>query len=129
MISRRKFLQGALGFTSAAILPAGVIMPIQPIKGFTAVDLYRHYMKEWQWDTPKIMMVEPFNFYPNPEDKWGTGIAEMAKEQQDQENQLYRAITDARNAMDRANVPQNDRVVWFPNDTLYRKFLEKNHVT
>lgn len=120
MISRRKFLQGALGFTSAAILPAGVIMPIKSEK---------IYIKKWYWDTPKIMRVEPFNFYPNPEDKWGTGIAEMAKEQQDQENQLYRAITDARNAMDRANVPQNDRVVWFPNDTLYRKFLEKYHVT
>ena len=125
MISRRKFLQGALGFASAAILPAGVIMPIKSEK---------IYLKEWVWGWPEIMRIEPFNFYPNPEDDNHVVFRDEAGEPREfpeiwQEDKLYDSIMKARKAMDEANVPQNDRIVRVPNNYLYRQFLEKNHVT
>ena len=118
MISRRKFLQGALGFASAAILPAGVIMPI---KG--------------KIEEPQIVRIEPFNFYPNPEDEhiYGSDINSVKFYDNDQverefpevwhDQALYDAITQARSAMDAANVPQEGRTIWLP------KYMEKPHVT
>ena len=105
MLSRRKFLQGALGFASAAIIPAGVIMPIQPIKGFTAFDLYRHYMKEWYWDGPAQDM----------RDHVHSGVPD----------DTIQAILDAQKALDEADVPQTDRIIWLPQQGIYIDNMEK----
>lgn len=113
MISRRKFLQGALGFTSAAILPAGVIMPIQPIKVLTP----KYF--DWYWDGP-----------------WPESLVSKLQPLQAEVNkELLDSIIEMGRILDEQDVPQNDRIVWLPsaegysNDHLYRKFLEKYHVT
>jgi len=110
VISRRKFLQGALGFASAAILPAGVIMPIKGEK---------IYIKEWRWGWPAVMRVEPFNFYPNPEDDGSQYIYGSDLDSERRYDQFYDDIIKAREAMDAADVPQTDRIIWLPQQGIY----------
>jgi hypothetical protein len=97
MISRRKILQGALGFASAAILPSGIIMPIKvltvPKKDF-----------EWYWDGP-----------------WPESIvSKMQPVQKEVNDHLVDAMRYMGRMLDEADVPQHDRYVWVPEHQPWR---------
>jgi hypothetical protein len=108
MISRRKFLQGALGFTSAAIIPAGILMPVKAI------------------ELPRMARVSPFNFYPNPEDDYehiyGSDLDKQIPEIW-QDEALLDHIIEMGRILDEKNVPQHNRIIRVTNPA-YRMLLE-----
>ena len=108
MISRRKFLQGALGFASAAILPSGIIMPIKPP---IARDEYGVTFTLGNMDSfDRVVLL----------DQNGTILDENQISFLDEggverkfPNQ-FEIINDLAKKMDDANVPFENRWVWMP---------------
>ena len=98
MLSRRKFLQGALGFASAAILPSGVIMPIREIATPKYLD--------WRWGYGHLQEIDDgqYIYGSDMRDHVHTAIPEHWNEQQ-----LYDSIMKAKTALDEADVPQDGR--------------------